>query len=86
VVEIVELEGKVAGWVMRDHPVKEHRQRWVDTMNATLQLMQVSDLEDDLWAKAIVFRWIWDWELAHPEEAVLSCTYLSGDDRQDVQT
>ena len=65
-VEAVDLEGQTAGFVMADTPIPEQRQAWVGTMNATLQLMQVADLEDTLWAKAIVFRWIWDWELAHP--------------------
>lgn len=65
-VEAVDLEGQTAAYVLAETPVGEQRKAWIGTLNAMLMLMQVADLEDGLWAKAIVFRWIWDWELAHP--------------------
>ena len=66
VLDCMDLEGNTAAYVMGKTPVDQQRGEWVGTMNAVITLMQVADMEDALWAKAIVFRWVWDWELAHP--------------------
>lgn len=77
-VKAVDLEGQIASCFLDDTPVADQRQAWVSTMNGILQLMPIADLEDTLWAKAIVFRWIWDWELAQASDAVLSFRWTVG--------
>lgn len=80
-VEALQLE-RMAALPLLSGPLVHQRKNWVHSMNACLTLMQLSDLEDNLWAKAVIFRWIWDWELAHPEELVLHTSEPSGDDRR----
>jgi len=69
VVDILELERRIViRGIFSKEPISKQRSAWVNTMNAVIQLMQVVNLEDDLWVKAIIFRWIWDWELKNEQQ------------------
>jgi len=63
VVEALKLE-RWAALPLISGPLEHQRKNWVHSMNACISLMQVADLEDTLWAKAVIFRWIWDWEIS----------------------